>query len=243
VLDSFGDTTVFRVAQGLYWAMDQGATVINVSLGTLADPALLRDAMNEAEARGVVIVAAAGNDSTSSPPRSPASLRSLGALSVASTDALGVRSDFSNYGTWIAISAPGQGAIGPVPGGGYGSADGTSFASPLVAGVVALLRAECPLLSPQALRDQIAQTAQSINAQNPSYLGQLGAGWVRADAALGVGQGPLDCRCDRDNNGRVNVEDLYLQIAQPGDLNGDGVADELDAIDLEALLRRHELRR
>lgn len=235
VLDGFGDTTTFRVVQGIYHAIDHGAQVINLSLGTIADPTLLRNAVREAESRGVVVVAAAGNDGNADPPRNPAGLSALGALAVASTDAQAVRSEFSNYGVWVSLAAPGEGAVGPVPGGGYGSALGTSFAAPLVAGAVALLREACPIASPAELRRRLASSATSIDTQNPSYVGQLGSGWLNVAAALAE---PLPCRVDRNGDGRVTIDDLYSYVIKPTDLNGDGLVDGRDADALERLLRR-----
>jgi subtilisin family serine protease len=234
VLDGFGDTTTFRVVQAIYHAIDHGAHVINLSLGTIADPGLLRNAVAEAQARGVVLVAAAGNDDASSPARNPAGLSALGAVAVASTDGAATRSFFSNYGSWVTLSAPGEGAVGPVPGGGYGSAQGTSFAAPLVAGAAALLRSACPLTTAAAIRQRLTLAAINIDQQNPSFIGDLGAGWLNIGSALAD---PLPCRTDRDGNGRLTVDDLYMFTATPTDLNGDGLTDARDADALERLLR------
>ncbi|MCU0688818.1 MAG: S8 family serine peptidase [Phycisphaerales bacterium] len=237
VLDSFGQTTTFALAQGIYHAIDRGAQVINISLGTTADPDLLKAAVSEAHARGIIIVAAAGNDDASSPPRSPAGLASLGVIAVASTDAQRVRSEFSNFGAWVTIAAPGQGAIGPVPGGGFGTAQGTSFASPLVAGVAALLRSIGPLTPAEVIREQIRTTATNIDAQNPSFVEQLGAGWVNAAAALAAGGPPLPWTCDLDRDRRLTIEDLYRAFVSPTDLNADGVVTLADQLAFEAWLR------
>lgn len=238
VLDSFGQTTTFALAQGIYHAIDRGVQVINISLGTTADPDLLKLAVSEAWARGIIVVAAAGNDEAESPARSPAGLSALGVLAVASTNQQGVRSSFSNYGAWVSLAAPGEGAVGPVPGGGYGTARGTSFAAPLVAGVAALLRSHCPVTSSEVIRAQLRFTATSINSQNPSYVGLLGTGWVSASGALGVGSEPLDCACDLDGDRRVTINDLYSSFGFPTDLNGDGVTSASDQQALEEWLRR-----
>jgi subtilisin family serine protease len=237
VLDSLGQTTTFALAQGIYHAIDRGAQVINISLGTTADPDLLKAAVSEAQARGIIIVAAAGNDDASSPPRSPAGLASLGVIAVASTNAQRVRSEFSNFGSWITIAAPGQGAVGPVPGGGFGTAQGTSFASPLVAGVAALLRSICPLTPAEIIRGQIRATATNINPQNPSFINQLGAGWVNAAAALSASGPALPWTCDLDGDRQLTIEDLYRASASPTDLNADGEVTVADQLAFEAWLR------
>jgi thermitase len=238
VMDGFGNTTTFRVTQGIYHAIDQGATVINLSLGTIADPQLIKDAIIEAIDRGVVVVAAAGNDDAQDPPRSPASLEALGVISVASTAPNGERSFFSNYGPWISLTAVGESAVSLVPGGGYGTAMGTSFAAPVVSGTVSLLRSRCPLLSVEAVRARIKATTINISNLNPSYPGQLGSGWLDAGRAVGATGPALDCQCDRTGDGQINIEDLYRWFQGPADLNGDGAANSEDAMELERLIRR-----
>ncbi len=212
VLDPHGDTTTFRLARAIYHAIDHGAMIINVSLGTTADPDVLRAAVAEAASRGVLIIAAAGNDDAQEPARSPAGLSDLGVIAVAATDQSFVKAPFSNYGSWISICAPGVGVHGPVPGGGYGVANGSSFAAPLVAGVAALVHSACAAPSATTTRAHLLASAAPIEVVNPSYPGQLGSGRLHAAAAVARAiHATPGCRCRADMNGSdgVTVQDLF----------------------------------
>ncbi|MFN7021249.1 MAG: S8 family serine peptidase [Phycisphaerales bacterium] len=212
VLAPDGRTTTFRVARAIYHALDNGAHIINISLGTLADPDTLRDAVAEAQARGVLVVAAAGNDDARDPPRSPAALQGLGVVSVASLDHAMVKSRFSNFGAWITLCAPGENIHGPVPGGGYGSATGTSFAAPMAAGVAALLVSSCPQQPPASVRQRLISGATSIDPLNPNHPGELGAGMLNAAGSLAsIFRQPGRCRCPADFNGLdgVTTQDVF----------------------------------
>ncbi len=186
VLDSDGNSTSFRLAQGLYLAMDHGALVVNLSLGTTADPVVLRDALLEARARNVTVVASAGN-TDSQTPLNPANLAALGVIGVPAVDQFGVKAAFSNFGPGLAVSAPGVQIASLIPGGGFGTADGSSFAAPWVAGAAALLRARCPALTPDEIRERLMAESTPINALNPNHVAQLGAGMLNALRPL---QGP-----------------------------------------------------
>ncbi|MEX1188649.1 MAG: S8 family serine peptidase, partial [Bacteroidia bacterium] len=94
------------------------------------------------------------------------------------------KSTFSNYGTWIDISAPGSSIRSTVPSTGYSSKSGTSMASPLVAGLCGLMLSANPLMSPAEVLECLQLTADNINSQNGNYIGQLGGGRINAEAAL-----------------------------------------------------------
>jgi hypothetical protein len=138
VLDSTGTGLASWPASGIYDATDRGAKVINMSLGGDADSQSVRDAVAYALAHGVVLVASVGNDSGTGATY-PASIP--GVIGVgASTQADGLAT-FSNRGPGLDISAPGVNLPAPGPGGTYAAVSGTSFSSPIVAGVAALLLA------------------------------------------------------------------------------------------------------
>ncbi len=142
VADRTGRIFTDDLAAGIVWAVDSGADVINLSLGGPTSDDLERDAISYAQKRGVLIVAAAGN-AGSTAKQFPAA--HPGVLSVGATSANGSsRAAFSSFGSWVDVAAPGKGIVVAAPGGGYEKADGTSFASPLVAGQVALLEAFRP---------------------------------------------------------------------------------------------------
>jgi subtilisin family serine protease len=135
---SDGTGELSNIIAALYYAVQHGANVVNMSFDLTASSPALKQAVVYANKAGVVLVAAAGNESTSAPVY-PAALNGY-VVGIASTTSWDSRSSFSNYGTtdvWIA--APGENIVSTFPGGTYGSASGTSFSSPIVAGTVSLM--------------------------------------------------------------------------------------------------------
>jgi subtilisin family serine protease len=200
VLDSDGNSDTFRVLQGIYWAVDQGADVINLSLSTRSHNHFLRDAVEQARQAGVLVVAAAGNDDREHPVEMPAGDDNV--LGIASTDAEDRKSWFSNYGEHIDFSAPGDAVISSIPQNGYGEISGTSVSAAIVSGVAALVKAQHPEATPDEIVERMASTAVPLDGLNPEYEGQLGAGRVNALAAL---DGHIS---DIDRNGFVDPFDL-----------------------------------
>lgn len=158
VLDANGSGTLDSVAQGITHAADEGAEVISLSLGSAQGATTLEDAVNYAASKGSVVVAAAGNESTSSPSY-PAYYEE--AIAVAATDSNDQIASFSNYGDWVDVAAPGVNILSTVPGGGYEMASGTSMATPLVAGQAALLASQGK--SASEIRQAIEETADEIS--------------------------------------------------------------------------------
>src|SRR5882724_7056738 len=135
---SDGTGNLSDIIAALYYAVQHHANVVNMSFDLSASSPALKQAAAYANKAGVVLVAAAGNGSTSAPVY-PAALNGY-VVGIASTTNWDSRSSFSNYGTtdvWIA--APGENVVSTFPGGTYGSASGTSFSSPIVAGTVSLM--------------------------------------------------------------------------------------------------------
>lgn len=245
VLGSDGESTTFALAQGLFFAMDAGADVINASLGVSADPAILRSAAAEAQARKVLIIAAAGNDDRTEPARSPALLREAGVVGVAATTTAGVRASFSNFGSWVSISAPGVAVGSLTPGGGYGSASGTSFAAPFITGAAALLREVCPDSSLAQLRAALEFTSWSIAPSNPGFETALGSGFIDVSAAVLLASSNCHPACPADYNRdtRQNFDDIVTLLSvwgntyPPGTLGvGDGNGDLIANFDDMTLL-------
>lgn len=136
VADARGESTTTLVAQGILTAVDQGARVINISLGTNADAPVLRRAVEYALERGVVIVAAAGNDQATALAY-PAGYS--GVVSVAAVDANGVQAFFSNSGSGLAVAAPGVGIVSAYRDNQRVISSGTSQAAAITSGVVATM--------------------------------------------------------------------------------------------------------
>jgi len=178
-LNSDGIGDAFYLAEAIYYAVDQGAQVINLSLGSVDEPRVVAEAIDEALGQGVIVTAAAGNTGQAT-PEYPAS--HIGVLSVAATNANDQKSDFSNYGATVRISAPGTKIVSAFPGGGRRAWSGTSMAAPWVAGTAALLLSDGQ--SASAALVAIEGTAFDLGTTNPvKYTGQLGAGRVDAEAA------------------------------------------------------------
>jgi subtilisin family serine protease len=135
---SDGTGYLSNIVAALYYAVQHDADVVNMSFDVSSPSAALSKAVAYANEKGVVLVAAAGNESTSAPVY-PAALDGK-VIGIASTTDWDARSSFSNYGsTDVWIAAPGEYIISTFPGGTYGSASGTSFSAPLVAGTASLL--------------------------------------------------------------------------------------------------------
>ena len=166
------------VIGGLDWAADQVMRVVNMSLG--GPPSLpLQDAVQAAAARGVILVAAAGNDG--GPVGYPAAYPEV--IAVAATNSSDIRASFSNVGPEVAIAAPGVSVPSTLSNNGYGFLSGTSMASPHVAGVVALLLAHRPSLGLTRVRELLRDGA--IDRSDPGRDVFYGDG--RVDALNSVG--------------------------------------------------------
>ncbi len=129
-----GQSDSFLLAKGIVSAIDAGAKIINISMGSFGDSAIVRNAIEYARASGAVIVAAAGNNGLD---RVAYPAANEGVIAVGGVDALGNHLDFSNTGDSIAISAPGYSINAAWTGDQAASVTGTSFSSPIVAGAIA----------------------------------------------------------------------------------------------------------
>ncbi|KAB7725956.1 S8 family serine peptidase [Rudanella paleaurantiibacter] len=172
---------LIQAYKGVRWAADNGARVINMSWGSPTFSQSNQDVINYAASRGCVLVASAGNDAASS-FNYPAAYDNV--ISVASTDIADVRSFFSNFGSWIDIAAPGSAILSTLLNNTYGLIGGTSMASPLVASLAGLMLSVNPTMNRTQVEAGIKATADNINAQNPNYIGQLGAGRINAFNAV-----------------------------------------------------------
>lgn len=165
----------FDSAQGIVWAVDHGADVINLSFGGSDRSDVQEAAVRYALARGVVVVAAAGNEGTAA-PQYPAAYD--GVLAVGATDDRDRIWSGSSYGRWVDLAAPGGGVFSLSLEGGFERRSGTSFATPIVSGVAALLRARNPELD-------VAEVAAALRAGTvPLADGVRRFGRGRLDAAL-----------------------------------------------------------
>jgi len=181
VLDAFGNGTYSNVAQGIIWATDHGAQVINLSLGGSSPNSVLQNAVDYAYSRGVVLVAATGN-SGSNFVLYPAHYPNV--IAVAATDATNTRAGFSNYGPEVSLSAPGV-TIYSTQYGGYGYRNGTSMAAPFVSGLAALLRGiPGNAVGPDQIAWEMESTALDLGIPGPDQY--YGYGLIQMDAAINL---------------------------------------------------------
>ncbi|AIQ60254.1 S8 family peptidase [Paenibacillus borealis] len=188
-LDNSGAGTTYSVAEGIIWAADNGAKVINLSLGNYADSQFLHDAIKYAYDRDVVIVSASGNDNTERPGY-PAAYEEV--IAVAATNSTGERASFSNYGDYIDVAAPGESIASTYPDNQYAALSGTSMASPHVAALAGLVRSLNPELTNKEVTELLTSNAVDLgDAGHDKYYG-----WGQVDIyqtlqAAGGGQVPL----------------------------------------------------
>lgn len=158
--------------------------VINCSWKMSGDHAGVKMSIQNAVAKNVVVVFAAGNANRDIDviPQYPAVYPEV--IAVAATDQQDRRASFSNFGTKVDVSAPGVNTLSSVPDDAYGFKNGTSMASPHVAGLAALIWSRNPDLTNAEVRSIIEATTDNIDGLNPGFAGQLGTGRINAYRAL-----------------------------------------------------------
>jgi thermitase len=194
VLDDQGNGATSQIARGINWATDHDADVISLSMGGPDDARAVRDAVARAISHGVVVVAAMGNEGKelrNYPAAYP------GVIAVGATNASDKLAGFSTRGPWISVCAPGVGILSTTPTYGvtlnspedggidpvYGKLSGTSMATPLVAGIAALVRSQHASWSPAQIKAAIERGAEQLADASAS---RVGHGRVNAAGALGV---------------------------------------------------------
>lgn len=232
-----GSGSLTDIADGIIWAADHNASVISMSLSAIVPdyappPTVLKDAIDYANSRGCVLVAAMGNDGVNPeeydcyvyPAKHP------NVLAVGAIDRNNRRADFSNYGDYEHVVAPGVDIRSTYIGSGYADLDGTSMATPFVAGLAALIKSADPHLSPEKIIDRIRQTAASQSEYNMEY----GYGIVNAYSALRPeddGDGIIDpCGVTVEGNLKERGDQKIYKIAVTNTLNInlDGPEDGVD---------------
>ncbi len=173
------EATTFAIIKGIDHAVAQKARIINMSFNGPADPGMARQIAN-ARARGIVMVAAAGNLGDKSPPQYPAADPNV--IAVSATDADDNIFKASNRGMHIAVAAPGVDILVPAPGADYQVTSGTSFAAAHVSGVIALILERKPGLDPDGVRKILLSTARDIGPVGPDE--HFGAGLADAYQAI-----------------------------------------------------------
>jgi serine protease len=215
VLASWGGGTVADIAEAIKFAADNGADVINMSLGGGGESSIMKEAIDYAYKKGVVIIAAAGN-SGSNAAAYPA--RYLHAIGVSAIGPSGAKAPYSNYGAGIDISAPGGAIAGEDRSGGilqntidpktgesvFSSFQGTSMAAPHVAGVAALIKAS-GVKKPDDVLSILQQSARKVDNDG---LNHFGAGNLDAAKAVQLA-----------SQGQISFRDFFRWLRDNGYLN------------------------
>ena len=179
-------------AEAFYYAANKGAKIASCSWGS-SNSGGIDAAITYFVNHGGLIFKAAGNDGTQTADYMCAR---TDVISVAATDTLDRKADFSTYGTWVDISAPGTGIMSSYhshanPASDYvATMDGTSMATPLAGSVAALIWSKNLGWTASQVQQQLFSSADNIDAQNPSYVGKLGAGRINAFNAVNTGAPP-----------------------------------------------------
>jgi subtilisin family serine protease len=227
VIDTSAYSPYSVIAAAINYAADHGAKVINMSLAGSSYSSTLQNAVNYAWNKGAVIVAAAANNASST-PMYPAALDNV--LAVSATDNYDKPASFTNFGNWIDVAAPGVSIRTTMLGGGYGNWNGTSFATPQVAGLAALIFSANPKLTNVQVVDIIKKNADDLGSAgfDPYY----GSGRINAQRALiAVGSVPsLFASISSPSNGAtvsgivpVSVNASSTNVISKVDLFVDGV--------------------
>jgi len=210
VLSSTGGGTVADIAESIKFAADNGADVINMSLGGGGASTMIEEAIKYANSKGVVIIAAAGNEgrnASSYPARYP------NVISVSATDAAGDKASYSNFGAGVDISAPGGSETGKIiqntldPSSGesvFVGFQGTSMAAPHVAGVAALIKAS-GISEPAEVLSILKQSTRKVQED---HLNHFGAGHLDAGAAVKLAL-----------KGQITFNDFFRWLRNSGYLN------------------------
>lgn len=192
VLDAEGKGETGNIVRGIVWAVDHGAKIINMSLGGKGGSRALLAAVQYAQSKDVLVVSAMGNDAMNL-QEYPAAYPGVVAVGATTSEDLPAES-FTNYGSWISVSAPGQEIFSTMPSYevtenrraskelNYDLMDGTSMATPFVAGLASLLRSQAPAMSAAQVKARLEETAKDIG--EPGFDAYTGHGRVDALKAL-----------------------------------------------------------
>jgi type VII secretion-associated serine protease mycosin len=202
--DAEGNGDTDSLARSIDYAVQAGAHVINISQDTAGavepDPKL-EAVVEEALAKGVVVVASAGNDGVGGNTKKTYPASYEGVLAVAASDRNNERASFSQSGDFVGVAAPGVDIISTVPRGGHCADNGTSFSAPYVAGIAALIKAEHPTWTPRQIVAQIEQTAERTIAGHDRLVG-----WGVVDPVRALTEDDRPVESPRPDEGLTSAE-------------------------------------
>ncbi len=185
VADDAGGGSISRIYQGMYWAYDRGARIINLSWGGITNDPTINAAAQDLQAKGVLVVNGAENSGTLKSYTNTPYLLTVGATN--SSDLIWVN---SSYGSYVDLSAPGVDVYSTAIGGGYKLVSGTSFSTPMVVAVAALVKSTNPKLSPTAIEQILKDTIDDKG--DVGYDIHYGYGRVNAAKAVAKAKSLID---------------------------------------------------
>lgn len=188
-----------NVYSGVAYAISNHADIINMSWGSNTYSTIYQLIFNHAYSQGIVCVGGAGNSNVST-PFYPAAYNHV--IAVAASNAEDVKANFSNFGSYIDVTAPGVTISGPLStsNSSYGNKSGTSMACPIVSGIIGLMLSLDPTMTPDQIEQCLESSCDNINYYNPGFFGKLGAGRVNALKALQCVQGDAGCANTNEPN-------------------------------------------
>ncbi len=238
VMDRFGFTFEEWIADGIIYAVDNGATVLNISIGLPSASSILRDAVVYAYQSGAVICASTGNIS-SDPIGYPAKYPET--IAVGATNNQDLMATFTSTGPEMTLAAPGRNIYStwdttsePDT---YKRRSGTSFSTPYVAGTVALIQSVNPTLTPDEIRSVLVRSADDVDATG--WDENTGAGRLNAFKAVVLATSlpavaTPNCLVDLNGDGMIDFADVQLFLDafasedSLADLNNDGAYNFFD---------------
>ena len=179
VVDATGSADYANMASAIVYAADRGVRVISMSISGTDPSSALEEAVSYAWNKGSLFFASAGNTGTNV-PRYPAACAK--AIAVSATDSADNRASYSNYGSYVTLAAPGSNIYTTANGGGYTYASGTSFSTPITAGLAALIVSINPALTNQQVKDILVQNADDLGVVG--YDEYFGFGRINAAKSL-----------------------------------------------------------
>lgn len=214
-----GDALISFGYEGIVYAADNHASIINCSWGGGGFSILSQETINYAISKGALVVCAAGNSGINS-SFYPASFN--GVISVGASTTSDTKASFSNYGPDVDIMAPGVSILSTWedPSNIYISNSGTSMASPLAAGLAALIKARFPDYTPAQIGEQLRVNCDNIDSLNPGFQYLIGKGRINAYKSL-----------QNSNSKSVRITDYTFSDEAPGG-NGDGILQPGETINL-----------
>ena len=231
MINQFGSGDVFTAAQGINYAVENGARVINASWGGFPANTTMKNAMDNALSEGVLLAIACGNGNlfgigqdNDSTPILPASYPHDNIISIAATNSSDAKTGFSNYGrASVDLAAPGSSVLSTTPNNNYQEMDGTSMSAPMVAGAAALVLASDPSLTVLELRERLLGSVDRISAMT---------GRCTSQGRLNVYRAIMD-DLDLDDSDSEGLLDIYdncpdTDNVDQADSDGDGVGDACD---------------